>query len=62
VKKMLLLLVFAACAFGEDAKQDPATARAIEGAKILLSSMRDPDRPSVDHSKREVQRCCLELL
>src|ERR1041385_4523363 len=35
-----LLLVFA-CAFGEDA--DPTTVRAIEGAKILHSSMRDPD-------------------
>ena len=40
MKTLLLLLVFA-CAFGEDA--DPATARAIEGAKILHSSMRDPD-------------------
>ena len=41
MKTLLVLLVFAACAFGENA--DPATDRAIEGAKILHSSMRDPD-------------------
>lgn len=45
MKKLLVVLLFTVCAFafGEDAANEELVSRAIEGATLLHSGMRDPD-------------------